>query len=124
MKIYHGTESIDDALRYAATHRSEFMWPWETTPASLAEGILDDETYDWLAAVRGMLDSGGGPLVVDDEALRHANDLAATARPARPVGHTGSAGLAGLVALRETGDVAPDERVAVLFTGMRRGRGG
>ena len=24
------------------------MWAWETTPASVAHGILDDETYDWV----------------------------------------------------------------------------
>ena len=34
-------------------HRAEFMWPWETEPHSVAHGILDDETYDWLAVVRG-----------------------------------------------------------------------
>ena len=36
------------ALRFASTHRSEFMWPWEEEPTSVAHGILDDETYDWL----------------------------------------------------------------------------
>jgi threonine synthase len=51
-------------LRYAATHRHEFMWPWEQQPHSIAHGILDDETYDWLAVVTGMFDSGGSPLVV------------------------------------------------------------
>jgi len=36
------------------------------------------------------------------------------------VSHTGSAGLAGLVALRSTDAVASDERVAVIFSGVRR----
>jgi hypothetical protein len=37
-----------------------------------------------------------------------------------PVDETGSAGLAGLLGLLEDGTVRRDERVAVLFTGVRR----
>jgi len=107
------------ALRYAARHRSEFMWPWEHEPRSIAHGILDDETYDWLAVVEGMLATGGGPLVVDEETLAAANALALEATTIR-VDATGSAGLAGLLALRDSGDVSDDERVAVLFTGAIR----
>ena len=43
------------ALRRVAQHRSRYMWPWETAPVSVAHGILDDETYDWLAVERAML---------------------------------------------------------------------
>ena len=57
-----------DALERATKHRSEFMWPWEETPHSVAHGILDDETYDWLAIVKGMLASRGTALVVDEDA--------------------------------------------------------
>jgi threonine synthase len=95
------------------------MYPWEEEPRSVAHGILDDETYDWLAVVQGMLATGGRPLVVDEEALEDANALADETTGAA-VEHTGSAGLAGLLALRATGDVADDERVAVLFTGAVR----
>ena len=49
------------------------MWPWEDEPRSIAHGILDDETYDWLAVVEGLLRSGGGALVVDEETLQRAN---------------------------------------------------
>ena len=35
----------------AARRWDECMWPWEDEPASEAEGILDDETYDWLGVV-------------------------------------------------------------------------
>jgi len=108
------------AVQYAARHRSEFMWPWEQEPHSVAHGILDDETYDWLAVVEGMLATGGIPLVVDEETLEQANTLARAATGI-DVDHTGSAGLAGLLALREeAGRVAVDERVAVLFTGVVR----
>ncbi len=125
------------ATRHAATHRSEFMWPWEEEPRSLAHGILDDETYDWVAVVNGMLDSGGTPLVVTDDELTSACDLANATRSAAgaapgerttagdrrsrlPVDHTGAAGLAGLRQLVLQGAVEPAERVAVIFSGARR----
>jgi threonine synthase len=107
------------ALAYAIAHRSEFMWPWETEPKSIAHGILDDETYDWAAVVEGMLTTGGRPLVVDEPALRDANALAREATGI-DVDPTGSAGLAGLQELSAAGRVRPDERVAVLFTGVVR----
>jgi threonine synthase len=110
---------LADEVRYAATHRATFMWPWEEEPRSVAHGILDDETYDWLALVRGMLETGGEPCVVDDATLISANAIARSATGI-DVDHTGSAGLAGLFALRAAGAVRDDERVAVLFTGARR----
>ena len=111
--------TIDDALRVAATHRSAFMWPWEAEPHSIAHGILDDETYDWLAVVRAMLETGGTPVVVDEPTLRRANDLGRELT-GLDVDPTGSSGLAGLLALRAAGVVGDHERVAVLFTGARR----
>lgn len=117
-RIRAGSEP-EEALRYAATHRTEFMWPWEEEPRSVAHGILDDETYDWLAVVRGMLETGGWPIVVSEETLREANE-AARADTGIDVDHTGSSGLAGLLELNRGGVVSADERVAVLFTGVRR----
>jgi threonine synthase len=114
-----GGEPFEDALRYAAAHRSAFMWPWEEAPRSVAHGILDDETYDWVAAVRAMGESGGGATVVDETTLDEANTLGVAATGI-PADHTGTSGLAGLVALRRDGAVGDDERVAVLFTGVRR----
>ena len=110
---------LRDLLRDAARRRAEFMWPWETEPHSIAHGILDDETYDWLAVAEGMLATGGVPLVVDEETLLTANELGRETTGI-DVDPTGSSGLAGLVALRAAGEVADDERVAVLFTGVTR----
>ena len=107
------------ALLYASHHRSEFMWPWEQEPHSVAHGILDDETYDWLAVVDAMLTTGGTALVVGESTLERANALAREATGIA-VDPTGSSGLAGLLALREAGDVGDDERVALLFTGVSR----
>jgi threonine synthase len=85
----------------------------------VAHGILDDETYDWLAVVRGTIESGGFPVVVDEERLVEANALGRE-RTGIDVDPTGSSGLAGLMDLREAGGVGPREAVGVLFTGVRR----
>jgi threonine synthase len=90
------------------------MWPWESEPTSIATGILDDETYDWCAVVTGMLETGGWPVVVSEEQLRQANELARSATVI-DVDPTGSAGLAGLMEASQD-----EEQVAVLFTGKRR----
>jgi threonine synthase len=108
-RAYDRVTAAGNDLAYAATHRSQFMWPWETTPESIAHGILDDETYDWLAVVRAMLASGGHPVVVDEATLEKANQLAREAT-AIAVDHTGSAGLAGALQ-------AGDREGVVLFTG-------
>ena len=108
-----------EALVYAAHNRSEFMWPWEQEPHSIAHGILDDETYDWLAVVEAMLTTGGAPLVTDETHLARANDLARESTGI-DVDPTGSSGLAGLLTLRDGGLIADDERVGVLFTGITR----
>jgi threonine synthase len=113
-------EFLDDTFVYARTHRSQFMWPWESEPRSIAAGILDDETYDWAVVVEGMVQSGGFPIVVDEATLEEANALARETTGI-DVDHTGSSGLAGLVALTRSLDrPRPTERIAVLFTGVRR----
>jgi threonine synthase len=112
----HGAEA---ALRHAATHRTEYMWPWETEPKSIAHGILDDETYDWHRVVAGMLATSGEALVVSEETLAQAHRIARVAAEI-PASATGTAGLAGLIELKRTGAIRPDERVAVLLTGVQR----
>ncbi|TNF84335.1 MAG: pyridoxal-phosphate dependent enzyme [Acidobacteria bacterium] len=112
-------EIVTQELCYAATHRSEFMWPWEEEPKSLALGILDDETYDWLAVVEGMLTTGGVPVVTSESVLQKANDLARS-KTDLEVDPTGSAGLAGARELGRLGALGAKDRVAVLFTGVSR----
>ena len=34
------SRGVDEAV----ANRSQFMWPWESVPKSIATGILDDET--------------------------------------------------------------------------------
>jgi threonine synthase len=111
-------QGLDAALAHAATHRAEYMWPWESPPVSVAHGILDDETYDWLTVVDGTLSTGGESLVVSEDALRAAR-LRAHALGV-PASHTGAAGLAGLSVLRERGLVAAGEHAAVVLSGVER----
>jgi threonine synthase len=114
-----GPEPVRRALRQAARRRSEFMWPWESTPHSVAHGILDDETYDWMVLIEAMLLTGGRPVVVGEGQLENANALAAELTGVDSDA-TGTAGLAGLLALREQGVIGAGESAAVLFTGARR----
>jgi len=108
-----------EAMAYARSHRSEFMWPWEEEPRSIAHGILDDETYDWAAVVEGLLKTGGRPVVVREERLEEANELARSLTGI-DVDHTGSAGLAGLMDLLDQEPALRRARVAVIFSGARR----
>ena len=110
---------VDEAMSYARQHRSQFMWPWEQEPRSIAHGILDDETYDWAAVVEGMLRTGGRPIVVGEERLAQANAIARAATGI-DVDHTGSAGLAGLIEALPQEPALQNARVAVIFSGVRR----
>ena len=110
---------VNEALRFAATQRSAFMRPWETEPHSLATGILDDETYDWLAIVEAMLGSGGYPVLATEDALALANRLARDVTDV-DVCMTGTAGLAGLMDAVPLDERLARERVGVVFSGRRR----
>ncbi len=101
----------------AARRWTELMWPWEQEPRSLADGILDDETYDWLGIVERMAATGGRPIVADEASVIRAADLATTVSGI-DTSPTGAAGLAGLVAVRA--EISDDERIAVIFSGVRR----
>ncbi len=93
------------------------MWPWEHVGNSAADGILDDETYDWLPVLGAMAESHGSPVVVSEAHVLQANDLGCRTTGI-DASHTGTAGLAGLLAVRD--EVRADERVAVIFSGIRR----
>ncbi len=103
--------------RGAAAHWTECMWPWEHVGSSAADGILDDETYDWLPVLRAMADGHGAPVVATEAQVLEANEVLVryTGIDASP---TGTAGLAGLLAVRDQLD--PGERVAIIASGVRR----
>lgn len=91
----------------------DYMVPWDS-PFSLASGIIDDITYDWVPLLSETHASGGHPIVVPEHILAavHAGAMSICTPPASA---TGTAGLAGLV-------VATEEhaRPAVLITGVQR----
>lgn len=106
--------------RVAALDRPERYWPqvmqpWDD-PHSAADGILDDETYDWIAVVEAMVESGGEPIIASEHDILSANELASAA--GYSVSHTGSAGLAGVLAVRSS--TRPGDRIAVVMSGVAR----
>jgi threonine synthase len=101
-------------LPAAARERSRFMWPWEGTPASIADGILDDETYDWWAVVEGMRETGGRPVVVGEEVLARARDLARV-HAGVDASATGTSGFAGLLASGPS-----DQGAVIVLSGVAR----
>lgn len=98
----------------AARHRSRFMWPWESVPHSIAHGILDDETYDWLEIVAAMRRTDGRSQVVDEEMLARAHEIGCRTTGI-PASATGTAGLAGLLSDPPAGGCT-----VVVFSGIER----
>ena len=96
---------------------SECMWPWDDEPHSFADGILDDETYDWIGVLEGMATTGGSPVVAGEDLVVRAHELARE-HTSINVSPTGSAGLAGVLAIRD--HISDDERVVVIFSGVLR----
>lgn len=111
--------AVERAARFEhpAAHWAEVMMPW-SDPRSAADGILDDETYDWVAVADAMTASGGQPVVVTEADISSAWELAQ--RAGYDVSHTGAAGLAGVVAARRTGHpgIVAGERVGVIMSGI------
>lgn len=102
---------IDNPERYW----SQLMRPWQN-PHSVADGILDDETYDWISDVEAMVESGGRPIVAPEALIEDANVLAVEA--GFPASHTGSAGLVGVLTIGD--ELRRSERVAVIMSGRTR----
>ncbi len=117
-KSEHRGGKLDLALKRAARERSRYMRCWDKVPRSVAHGILDDETYDWLALVEGMASTGGDALVATEDELCEANRRACEATEIN-ASHTGTAGLAGLIGLLRRTPMR-HVRAAVLFTGVER----
>jgi threonine synthase len=105
-----------DGARDAAARWPELMWPWDD-PRSAADGILDDETYDWLAVFEAMSGTGGWPVVAREVDVLAAHDLV-HAHTSIDGSVTGTAGLAGLLAMRD--QLGSGEQVAIVLSGITR----
>jgi threonine synthase len=108
--------ALERAVADPGASWSEVMTPW-ADPHSAADGILDDETYDWLGVRDVLVRSGGRPLVAPEAAIVQAHELGV--QTGIPVSATGSAGLAGLLTPAGA-PTDPTERVAVIFSGIQR----
>ena len=100
-----------------AQHWTKHMWAWENEPVSLADGILDDETYDWVADVAQIQRTGGKVVVASESQVVEASGVApqTTSIDASP---TGTAGVAGLLSIRA--ELSHTARVAAVLSGVRR----
>lgn len=105
----------DEAM---ARNWGEHMWAWETEPRSLADGILDDETYDWVADVVELKATGGRVVVARETNVIRAAQMGPDVAGVN-VSPTGAAGLAGLLQCRT--EFADDARVVLAFSGVERG---
>lgn len=85
---------------YLALHRDHFMQTWLDVQPSLAHGILDDETYDWVALLEGVLGTRGRAMTVEESQLQQAWEAVREVSDLRPC-YTGVAGLAGAMALAD-----------------------
>jgi threonine synthase len=86
-------------------------------PASAADGILDDETYDWLAIVDALDATHGDVVVASEDAVVEAHRLLHSATGTDATA-TGTAGLAGVLALRP--EIGNGERIAIVASGITR----
>lgn len=111
-------EDLEKVFVKVGQNRGEYFKPWaQNVPESVAEGILDDTTYDGLEVIRGMIESGGLPLIADEPSLEKAHELARQ-HTGIDLSATGSAGLAGLRILVKNNIVRKGERCGLLFTGV------
>jgi len=96
----------------AKSRRPEFMYAWEN-PTSIASGILDDETYDWVQLAEGLHNTGGDVVLVNDEAVVKAKEVAEQVFNVNAC-HTGSAGLASLITRQEGSSSSRRPSIAIL----------
>ncbi len=122
-----GCAPLDRALERArergivdvGLHWDELMTVWPD-PSSVADGILDDETYDWVDIAHSLRVAGGASVVADESMVVAAHDLAHHAGfDASP---TGTAGLAGVlqVLASDPDRFDPSSRLVVVMSGATR----
>ncbi|MEM9514412.1 MAG: pyridoxal-phosphate dependent enzyme [Actinomycetota bacterium] len=110
----HGASQVPQSV---TADWATVMTTW-TEPQSLADGLLDDETYDWIAVMNGQLatDPPGTPIVVSEEQVSLAHEMATAA--GYRVSPTGSAGLAGALAAHDR--LEPASRLLLVMSGVAR----
>jgi len=115
-----GCAPLDRAWRLGARPSDPWatvMPPWPD-PASLADGILDDETYDWIGVLEAIRATGGDTVVASERNIERAHALAH--RAGFDASPTGTAGLAGLLEVVDRGESLATQRVGVVMSGVTR----
>ncbi|MBK8257406.1 MAG: pyridoxal-phosphate dependent enzyme [Polyangiaceae bacterium] len=111
--------ATQSALYQMASDRRRFFPPWPTPKSSAAHGILDDETYDIVAILKALVESGGSPVVCPEQHVLQAQSLGQS-HTGIQVDATGTSGLAGLLTWGQVAPPLSSEKVLVLFTGAQR----
>ena len=104
-----------EGIEHPGDKWAEIMTVWDD-PSSLADGILDDETYDWIGVLEAVRASGGRPVIASEQHVVEAHALAH--RAGFDASPTGTAGLAGVLAAR--GEIDDDEQIVVVMSGVTR----
>jgi threonine synthase len=110
--------SIQSILARVAAKRGHYFKPWNgNEPHSIAEGILDDTTYDGFEIVVAMLQTAGFPCILTEGELANGWKIGHESTELN-VSATGTAGLAALLFLKSNHIVKPTENTSFLFTGV------
>lgn len=106
------SDDLESVFAKVGKKRNEFFRPW----ISDGKNAAGTTTYDGLEVVRSMIVSGGLPLIVEEDELQKANELAHE-NTGVDVSAYGSSGLAGLRRLVKSKLVQQGERCGIIFTG-------
>jgi len=117
-----GCAPLDQAWHLGATATDDWatvMKPWPN-PTSLADGILDDETYDWIGVLDAIRATGGDTVVASERNIVRAHELAH--RAGFDASPTGTASLAGLLEKVDAGEpyAATGRRIGIVISGVTR----
>lgn len=109
--------SINGLFQKVGKKGKFYMEAWsKNIPESLAEGILDDTTYDWLNCLEGVLESGGEVAVVEEHLIKKAYQTIKSL--GMNISATGTSGLAGLLKLIEENKINKGDKIGLFFTGV------
>lgn len=111
--------SMAVVLSLARNQPNRFMYPWDPVGETVATGILDDVTYDWLGVIEPTVRSGGWPVVVTEPSVVEAHRIVRE-EAGIDASATGSAGVAGLLDDALAASLTSDESVVVFATGVER----
>jgi threonine synthase len=109
--------SIERLMVKVGKEGKKYMKAWDrNVPESLAEGILDDTTYDWLNVIESVIDTEGDVVVVAEKEVEKAYEMVKSL--GMNVSATGTAGLAGLLKYIKENKPKKGEKIGLLFTGI------